>query len=232
MKRRPALRSRRRPPAPVSAPPTRRKPRRRASVVGVIGEILITVGVITLLYVVWQLWVGDVIYGAERNADRPRALADVGAGVHAAVRPSADARPRSTPIPVDRPTPSSSPQPADGEQFGVMHIPRFGADYAVPMAGGITRAKHARPDRHRPLPRHHDAGRAPATSPSPRTARRGASRSTASPTCTSNDAIVIETQDGWYTYRFRTLEYVHARRGRGAAAGAAGDGRRRPARRT
>ena len=22
------------------------------------------------------------------------------------------------------------------------------------------------------------------------------------------DAIVIETQDGWYTYRFRTLEYV------------------------
>ena len=23
-----------------------------------------------------------------------------------------------------------------------------------------------------------------------------------------NDAIIVETQDGWYTYRFRTLEYV------------------------
>jgi len=23
-----------------------------------------------------------------------------------------------------------------------------------------------------------------------------------------NDAIVVETKDGWYTYRFRTLEYV------------------------
>ena len=23
-----------------------------------------------------------------------------------------------------------------------------------------------------------------------------------------NDAIVVETADGWYTYRFRTLEYV------------------------
>ena len=26
-----------------------------------------------------------------------------------------------------------------------------------------------------------------------------------------NDPIVIETQDGWYTYRFRTLEYVTPR---------------------
>ena len=36
------------------------------------------------------------------------------------------------------------------------------------------------------------------------------------------DAIVIETEDGWYTYRFRTLEYVHPQRGRGAAARSAG----------
>ena len=32
---------------------------RRTSVVGVIGEVLITAGVVVLLYVVWQLWIGD-----------------------------------------------------------------------------------------------------------------------------------------------------------------------------
>ena len=32
--------------------------------------------------------------------------------------------------------------------------------------------------------------------------------STASPSSTSIDAIVVETEEGWYTYRFRTLEYV------------------------
>ena len=44
------------------------RPRRRASVVGILGEILITLGVVTLLFVAWQLWIGDVIYGAERGA--------------------------------------------------------------------------------------------------------------------------------------------------------------------
>ncbi len=35
---------------------------------GVIGELLITAGVLTLLYVGWQLWIGDLIYGAQRSA--------------------------------------------------------------------------------------------------------------------------------------------------------------------
>ena len=46
----------------------RRRPRRRASVTGVIGELLITAGIIAMLYVAWQLWIGDFIYGAQRNA--------------------------------------------------------------------------------------------------------------------------------------------------------------------
>ena len=42
--------------------------RRGVSVAGVLGELLITAGVITLLYVGWQLWIGDMIFGAQRNA--------------------------------------------------------------------------------------------------------------------------------------------------------------------
>ena len=55
----------------TAAPPSRRaqraRPRRRVSVIGVIGELLITVGVVVLLYVAWQMWIGDLIYAAEKN---------------------------------------------------------------------------------------------------------------------------------------------------------------------
>ena len=39
------------------------------SVAGVLGELLITAGVLTLLFVGWQLWIGDMIFGAQRNAE-------------------------------------------------------------------------------------------------------------------------------------------------------------------
>ena len=32
------------------------------------------------------------------------------------------------------------PQPADAQIFGTMHIPRFGPDYNVSIAGGVTRS--------------------------------------------------------------------------------------------
>ena len=42
-------------------------PRRRVSVLGVLGEVLITAGVVALLYVSWQMWIGDWIIGAEKH---------------------------------------------------------------------------------------------------------------------------------------------------------------------
>ncbi|HOQ22907.1 MAG TPA: class E sortase, partial [Microbacterium sp.] len=44
-------------------------PRRRVSIVGVFGEILITIGVVALLYVAWQMWIGDWIIGAEKHKE-------------------------------------------------------------------------------------------------------------------------------------------------------------------
>ncbi len=192
-----------------SAPRARRRtsaskaPRRRVSVVGVIGEILITVGVVTLLYVVWQLWIGDAIYGAERNATG-----------HELSQSWAEEYDALAPAPLDGTAgdPSSAepvilPEPADGEKFGVMHIPRFGEDYAVPMAGGVTRAGTLDtigighyPGTRMPGEVGNFAVAAHRTTwgkPFNRIAELRV-----------GDAIVIETPDGWYTYRFRTLEYV------------------------
>nr|BFF09569.1 class E sortase [Microbacterium flavescens] len=168
--------------------------------VGVIGELLLTAGVIILLYVVWQLWVGDMIYGAERNATGQE-ISEQWAQAYPGTNEPGAAAPDETvePIILD--------EPADGEEFAVMRIPRFGADYAVPMAGGVSRATTLDPI---------GIGHYPGTS-MPGEAGNfavAAHRTTWGKPFNRiadlrvGDAIVVETEDGWYTYRFRTLEYV------------------------
>jgi sortase A len=195
----------------VSAPRARsrtsdsKKPRRRVSVVGVIGEILITAGVITLLYVVWQLWVGDIIYGAERN-ETGHELSQTWADAYDAPLEPAPNDDHTAADPVTA-EPVILPEPGDGEQFGVLWIPRFGADYSFPMAGGISRARTLDPL---------GVGHYPGTvmPGEPGNFAVAAHRTTYGKPFNRiadlrlNDPIVIETPDGWYTYRFRTLEYV------------------------
>jgi len=177
------------------------------SVVGVIGEILITAGVVTLLYVVWQLWVGDIIYSAERNATGQE-LSQTWADEYAP--PAATPSPTPTDdLPVEPVTaaPIILPQPADTETFGVMRVPRFGADYYVPVAGGITRSGTLD---------HIGIGHYPGTRMPGEIGNFAvaAHRTTWGKPFNRiaelrvGDAIVIETDGGWYTYRFRTLEYV------------------------
>ncbi|WP_374312344.1 class E sortase [Microbacterium sp.] len=172
--------------------------RRRTSVLGVIGEILITAGVIVLLYVVWQLYIGDMIYGAERNG-QGQELSQEWAGAS----PSTN-EPGAAPVTAE---PIVREEPADGERFGVMHVPRFGADYAMPMAGGVTRERTLNPI---------GIGHYPGTQmpgdvgnfavAAHRTSWGEPFRKIAD--LQVGDPIVVETEDGWYTYRFRTLQYV------------------------
>ena len=186
------------------------RPRRRASVIGVLGEILLTVGVVTLLYVVWQLWIGDVIYGAQRTADAHSLSEEwqqeyeASATASPTPSPTASGSAEPTPAAVE---PVILPQPADAEIFGTMYIPRFGADYAFPVAGGVTR-ENTLDDI--------GIGHYPGTQMPGEMGNFAvaAHRTTFGKPFNQiaslhvGDAIVIETPDGWYTYRFRTLEYV------------------------
>ena len=197
----------------ASADPTlrgRRRPRRRTSVIGVLGEILITVGVVTLLYVAWQLWLGDVIYGLQRNASA-RELSEQWEKEYAAPAPTAtpqlgESAPPVPPVPLTA-EPVVLPEPADAEVFGTMYIPRFGADYARMIAGGVTR-ENTLDDI--------GIGHYPGTKMPGEVGNFAvaAHRTTFSAPFNRiadlrlGDAIVVETPDGWYTYRFRTLEYV------------------------
>lgn len=185
----------------------KRARRHRVTFLGVVGELLLTAGVVVMLYVAWQMWIGDWIQGAQNNA----------AGAALSEQWEQDYIPpaASTPDPTASEDPAAPvtaepvilPQPADAEVFGVMRIPRFGADYQVEMAGGVTR------------PRTLDKGRVGHYPDSPMPGEVGnfalaAHRTTYGAPFNRiaelriGDAIVVETKDGWYTYRFRTLEYV------------------------
>lgn len=192
----------------TSAPAVRRRRRRqRVSAWGVLGELLITAGVLTLLYVGWQLWIGDMIYGSQRNAAGQELSQEWEQGT-AALTPTASPTPTASaedePVAVE---PVIRAEPADGERFAVMRVPRFGSDYAWEMAGGVSRARTLDPIGigHYPgTPMPGDVGnfavaahRTTWGAPFNRIAELRV-----------NDAIVVETADGWYTYRFRTLEYV------------------------
>jgi sortase A len=189
------------------------RPRHRVSVLGVLGELLITLGVVSLLFVAWQLWIGDWIIGAQNDAVGNSLSHEWAA---AAPAPTASALPSSSasgPAPADTTTPAVTADPVimaqagDGQVFAVMHIPRFGPNYAVRMAGGVTRPKTLDPI---------GIGHYPGTAMPGDTGNMAvaAHRTTFGKpfnligTLHVGDAIVMETPAGWYTYRFRTLEYV------------------------
>ncbi len=177
-----------------------------------LGEILITLGVLSLLFVAWQLWIGDWIGAAEKNA-AGKSISEQWAREYAASTPAASTPPASTPTPTPAATPGApvtpvvSPEPADAQIFGVMYVPRFGKDYQVPMAGGVSRPRTLDP-----IGIGHYPG-APMPGAIGNVAL-AAHRTTFGKPFNQithlhlNDAIVIETAAGWYTYRFRNLEYV------------------------
>ncbi|QEW01656.1 class E sortase [Microbacterium lushaniae] len=186
----------------------RTRPRRRVSIVGILGEVLITVGAVVLLYVAWQLWIGDVIYAAEKNRAGVELSEQWQQEVGPAV-PTEDPAPEESVTPADPAAiePVILPQPGDAEIFGVMHIPRFGADYAMPIAGGVSRPRTLDPI---------GIGHYPDTAMPGEVGNfaLAAHRTTFGKPFNRiadlrlGDAIVVETKEGWYTYRFRTLEYV------------------------
>lgn len=186
--------------------------RRPATFFGVVGEILITVGVLTLLFVAWQLWIGDWIGAAQKNA-AGQSISEQWAREFATSAPDESAAPSQTPDAAASPNPHHSAKPVilkepkDAQVFGVMYIPRFGKDYNVPMAGGVTRARTLDPI---------GIGHYPGT-PMPGATGNvalAAHRTTFGKPFNQiaklrlNDPIIIETKAGWYVYRFRNLEYV------------------------
>ncbi|WEK61512.1 MAG: class E sortase [Candidatus Microbacterium colombiense] len=182
--------------------PHRSRPRSRATFASVLGELLLTAGVLVLLFVSWQMWIGDIIIAAQKNEEGAAVSAQWAAGPAPELPPLVETDDGTTEY-----EPVIPKAPADTEKLGQMHIPRFGADYNFGIYGGTSRARTL-----------DDLGIGVYTnSKMPgevgNFAMAGHRTTWGKPfnqldKLQLNDAIVVETPDGWFTYRFRTLEYV------------------------
>jgi sortase A len=85
------------------------------TVVRSLGELLVTVGVVLLLFVVYELWVTDLL-NAQAQSKLDQSLHDQWGASAPAAAPGAPGAPDRGPFAV-------------GQAFAILHIPRLGADY-------------------------------------------------------------------------------------------------------
>lgn len=98
-----------------------------AVIIGLLGELLITAGVLLLLFVVWQLWWTDVVAGGEQTQIMQELESEWGPAPQQ-VAPAEDSEP---------PTVAA---PAMDQVWGTLHVPKF--DRVVsPIAEGVSLEK-------------------------------------------------------------------------------------------
>lgn len=88
---------------------------------GVVGDILVTAGLVLLLFVAWQLWWTDVT--ANRTQDQT--ISTLTRQFERPADPGAPATEQPTPVKF-------------GSAFAILRIPRLGADYARPVLEGTS----------------------------------------------------------------------------------------------
>ncbi|PSL38018.1 sortase A [Labedella gwakjiensis] len=184
-----------------SARRDRTRKRHRITFLGVVGELSITAGVLIFLFLFWQLWFNDLVVRAEQNT----AAEELSQSFIDAAQQDPTAAPSDDPV--DPTAPPIGTTAGDAQEFGVLTIPRFGDDYNAKIAGGITRTRTLNPIGIG----HYMTTQAPGEVGN--FAVAGHRTTYGKPlneiaNLRVGDAIVVQTAEGWYTYRFRTLEYV------------------------
>lgn len=186
--------------------------RRPVSVIGVIGEVLITGGVLVFLFIAWQLWWNDlVVAGEQASAANQISQQWIGDAQAASATPTPTATNTPRAVPVQTPgfgTPVVSVAPAEAQPFAVLYVPRYGSAYSRTIAEGVG---------HNVLnsPRlgigHYPGTQMPGevgnfVVAAHRSANGGGMHLINE--LQLGDPIFVQTADGYYTYRFRDLEYV------------------------
>jgi sortase A len=132
---------------PQVAPPGRRRGDGVRTVVRGIGQTLITVGLVALLFVVYELWVTDIMAAQEQDQlaeQLQEEWADDPTVATPAPAPSGEPAPGPAPAPSGEPTPGPAPESIEvalGEPFAILHIPRLGEDYARVVVEGVAQVQ-------------------------------------------------------------------------------------------
>jgi sortase A len=171
----------------------------RLSVLGVLGEVLITAGVVVLLFVGWQVWLGN-LFSSNAQAEEAAALSQSWSSGEKVIMPTPGSRPDPGP-PVVQAAPESA------VQFANLIVPRLGADYVRPVAEGVS------VDVLRTGIGHYPGTQTPGDVGNAAFAAHRTGNG--SPffdieKMQIGDSIYFEMEAGWFRYKVRSLEYVPA----------------------
>jgi len=171
-----------------------------------IGELLITLGVIVFLFIPYELWFTG-LYTEHAQSQFKRQLAASWASPAPVASPAPDSS-ASNPSPSSVPTasaPAVAPVVLPGNAIGIIRIPRLGLNYGYAIVQGVSTDDLKKGPGHYPgtadpgglgnfvVSGHRTTYLAPFNG-------LGA--------LAQGDAIVIETRDTYYTYRVTTVQTV------------------------
>lgn len=172
------------------------------TLVQVLGEILITCGVILLLFVVWELWWTNI----EANSAQQAAVSQFAQDFQGPLTPPAPDAPTNYGPPVVMAVPT-----APSTVFGVTYIPRFGATYSRPLVEGVGPAQLDTLGLGR-----YESSTMPGGIGNFAVAGHRQTHGAvldAIHTLVPGDKIYVQTKDGYYTYVFRNNQIVMPTRG-------------------
>ncbi|AIY02386.1 sortase family protein [Arthrobacter sp. PAMC 25486] len=167
------------------------------TLIQVIGELLITAGVLLLLFVVWELWWTNI----EANSVQQQAVSEFAQGFQGPVTPPA----ADAPTDFGPPVVMSEPL-APSTVFGVAYIPRFGETYSRPLVEGVAPAQLDTLGLGR-----YDSSTMPGGIGNFAVAGHRQTHGAvldAIHTLVPGDKIYLQTHDGYYTYVFRNNQIV------------------------
>ncbi|MBG6212587.1 MAG: class E sortase [Cryobacterium sp.] len=205
---------------PVATGVGSKRPRRaksgKVTIVGVLGELLITAGALVLLFLGWQVWWNDMIMANSQSSaasqisqdwiSQDRITQDTSSPEPL---PTVDqTEPSAAPAPVDYGVPVVGVVPANATAFAVLYVPRFGADYHRSIAEGTG---HDVLNSNRLGIGHYSGTQMPGEIGNFAVAAHRSAFGGGMHLINElqlGDAIYVQTADGYYTYRYRDTEYV------------------------
>lgn len=176
--------------------------------IGISGELLVTAGLFVLLFLGWHVWFNDIVQGAAQN----RASAELSNTwtKPVVVQTEFDRAFGTSDGAIVEVKPPVVTAPKKAESFATILVPRFGTRYERTVAESV--------DTELVLNNHvTGVGRYPGTALLGEVgnfAVAGHRTTYGAPfgevdQLRVGDRIYLETEKGWYVYRFRNLEYVY-----------------------
>lgn len=171
---------------------------RRTTAFSVLGELLITVSIVVLLFLGWQIWGNSLVMSIQQSQA-------AGAQTQKWISEARKAPP-SRADPVDPPV---MLEPSDYRPFAVIYVPRLGADWKRTIRQTVD-VEHVL-NSYTAGVGHYKGTQMPGQVGNFAVAGHDSGWGNTFIDLSKlriGDHIYVQTKDGWYTYSFRNFEYV------------------------